>query len=173
MVLIVNLVEENYSTSPLFAIKTRCSFISNCKITILSTLRCCSREGLYQTSLHLWWAPQSSLHLGESWLRRVASRQTLFITPTASLTAALFSSISLCGPNSWPTERARGGARQSPNPTNSVSETMHFPCLCVRKTVHTPTRVCLLLASPGSALPHPIWAQNGLGPMCQGSHCGD
>lgn len=51
--------------------------------------------------------------------------------PPLPRSAMLFSSVSLCGPNSWPAERVRGGAGQSPNPTSSVSGTMHFPvCVC-------------------------------------------
>lgn len=142
------------------------------------------RQTLTETSLQLRGLLQSRLWFGVDWgvwqAGKVSSSPPLPLSQPLSHPL----SLSLCGPPSG--RDGRGG--QGPNPTNSVSEAMHFPpSVCAKngekkrekqreresEPVLTPTSVCLLLTSPGPALPHPIWAQNGLGPMCQGSHYGD
>ncbi len=88
------------------------------------------RETLTETSLQLR-GPGCDLESTEVCGKQARSHhqhRSLSLTQPLSLPPSLL----LCGPKCWPFGRdGRGG--QSPNPTYSVSEAMHFPDLSVQR----------------------------------------
>lgn len=118
--------KQNLNCSPSATFLTARSVLVKRRLRLSLQLSCETGEAISirKTSLQVWGLLQSSLRFGVSWSVWRASK--------VSSSPPLTTSLSLCGPKCWPSGRDGGGG-QGPNPTNSVSEAMHFPPVCVCK----------------------------------------